>query len=232
MIQDELKKTSTPALPRLNYPGSYFISFEGMEGAGKSTQIPLFKEFIEKNFPLKVSVFREPGGTEWGEKLRQIMLEQKKPVHPISEIYLFASSRAQLLSEKVLPLLQQSGNMVIMDRFIDSSLVYQGIARKLGIDTVLSIHQYPPLNIFPDLTWFLDLPLEISLQRMKNRKNLDYFESSDEEFFKDLNSGFKSLLTRFKERILPIDGNQSEQEVACSIQEKWVEWNSKFKKFN
>ena len=135
-----------------SYKNTYLISFEGIEGSGKSTQIKKFTEYL-KSKNQDVHYFREPGGTKFGEKLREAILDSDSPIHPLAEANLFAASRAQLLSEKVIPLLEKENQIIILDRFIDSSIAYQGIARNLGIDTILDLHKRYPLNLTPHCTF-------------------------------------------------------------------------------
>lgn len=198
-------------------PGSYFISFEGIEGSGKSTQIKLIENKLrEKN--LNVITLREPGGTKFGEKLREAILESKEPLHPLAECHLFLASRAQLLKEKVLPFLLQPGHVVILDRYMDSTLAYQGKARKLGYELVLDLHKNDPLNLMPHRTYFLDISLETSMQRQAARgQNKDYFESENHQFYSDLVQGYRDMANLFPERILQIDATKTMEEVHQSI---------------
>ena len=139
---------------KLSWPNNFnssaskglFFTFEGIEGAGKSTQIKLLTEKLENN-GMNVLCVREPGGTRFGEKLRQAILHSTKPLHPYSEALLFASSRGQLLHEKILPHLEKEKSVVICDRYIDSSLAYQGFAREFGMDKILQVHSRAPLTL-------------------------------------------------------------------------------------
>jgi dTMP kinase len=199
-------------------PGSYFISFEGIEGSGKSTQIKLIEESLrQKNF--NVTTLREPGGTKFGEKLREAILESKVPLHPLAECHLFLASRAQLLKEKVLPLLLQPGHVVILDRYMDSTLAYQGKARRLGYDVVLNLHKNDPLNLMPHRTYFLDISLEASMHRQAVRgQHKDYFESENHQFYSELIQGYRDMANLFPERILKIDATKSMNDVQSLIQ--------------
>jgi len=145
-----------------------FISFEGIEGAGKSTQIKLLTEKLEKQ-GMNVLCVREPGGTRFGEKLRQAILHSTKPLHPYSEALLFASSRGQLLHEKILPHLEKENSVIICDRYIDSSLAYQGLAREFGMDKILQIHSHSPLTTLPHLTFYIQISVECSFERQTTR---------------------------------------------------------------
>lgn len=198
-------------------PGSFFLSLEGIEGSGKSTQIKEIENFVtQKGF--RVLTLREPGGTGFGEKLREAILTSQTPLHPLAECHLFLSSRAQLLKEKILPFLLQPKSVVILDRYVDSTLAYQGKARKLGYETVLTLHQHDPLNLLPHRTYFLDISLETSLERQKARGNAkDYFEQEKNEFYQNLVDGYRELSGLFSERILKINAEASPDEVSIVI---------------
>jgi dTMP kinase len=211
----ELAKSLRPP----GFPGSYFISFEGIEGAGKSSQIAKVSQFLDEQ-GFNVMVLREPGGTSFGERLRSAILNSSSEIHPLAEAHLFASSRAQLLSEVTLKELDQGNTIVIYDRYIDSSIAYQGVARGLGIEPVLNMHQHFPLHIVPHKTFYLRIPLETSYVRQQQR-NLpkDYFESKGTNFYENLIKGYDAAADLFPERIEVIDGNQSEEVVFESIKE-------------
>lgn len=200
-------------------PESFFISLEGIEGSGKSTQIKHLEEIL-KNKGFRVLTLREPGGTEFGEKLREAILKSSAPLHPMAECHLFLASRAQLLKEKILPFLLVPKSVVILDRYIDSTLAYQGKARKLGIQTVLELHRHDPLNLLPHRTYFLDISLETSLERqLKRGQEKDYFESEKTEFYSNLIDGYREMANLFPERILKIDASVSPEAVAKIIDE-------------
>ncbi|HLE09931.1 MAG TPA: dTMP kinase [Bacteriovoracaceae bacterium] len=189
-------------------PTSHFISLEGIEACGKSTHITGLKDyFLKKGFA--VTIVREPGGTIFGEQLRQAILSSQFPIPPIAEAYLFASSRAQLLAEKILPLLSQDRQIVICDRFIDSSISYQGVARNLGVATILDIHKYPPLNVLPHFTFYVKINLETSFRRQELRNSKkDYFEAEKVDFYKKIIEGYEQAAQLFPQRIKTIDGEQ------------------------
>ncbi len=194
-------------------PGSFFLSLEGIEGSGKSTQIQEIEKFVQSK-GLRVLTLREPGGTLFGEKLREAILNSDTPLHPLAECHLFLASRAQLLKEKIQPFLLRPGSVVILDRYIDSTLAYQGKARRLGYETVLTLHQHEPLNLLPHRTYFLDISLETSMERQKARGNQkDYFEAQHQEFYQNLVDGYRELSKIFSERILTINAERSPAEV-------------------
>lgn len=191
------------------FPGSYFISLEGIEGAGKSTQIIKLKEYLEsKDF--RVLVLREPGGTIFGEKLRSAVLASNKELHPLAELNLFASSRAQLLYEVTLNELNVPGTIIIYDRYIDSTIAYQGVARELGVGAVLTNHMTFPLSLSPHLTLYLRIEPELSLERQKMRNApKDYFEKRGVEFYSKLVAGYDQAAELFPDRIVTIDASPS-----------------------
>jgi dTMP kinase len=198
-------------------PGSLFLSLEGIEGSGKSTQIKILESFLQSKGHRTLTL-REPGGTNFGEKLREAILQSQVPLHPLAECHLFLASRAQLLKEKILPFLLEPKSVVILDRYLDSSLAYQGFARGLGLETVLTLHQHHPLNLVPHRTYFLDINLETSLQRQKARGQAkDYFESEKTEFYQKLIDGYRTLAQEFSGRILKIDASVCEDNVTSVI---------------
>jgi len=212
ITQELLNSFRAPA-----FPGSFFLSFEGIEGAGKSTQIIRLKKHLEdKNF--RVLVLREPGGTPFGEKMRQAILETKTEITPLAEAHLFASSRAQLLSEVVLKELAVPNTVIICDRYIDSSLVYQGHSRGLGVAEVLNIHNAFPLNLVPHLTFYLRIDVETSEKRQKMRNApKDYFEAKGVEFYKKLVVGYDLMAELFPNRILKLNAEVTLDEMTMTI---------------
>lgn len=219
-LSKDLLESFRPA----NYPNSFLISFEGIEGSGKTTQIEKLKSyFISKN--KNVFCFREPGGTKFGEKLRSAILESDAPVHPIAEAYLFAAARAQLLQQEIIPNLQKENTIVILDRYIDSSIAYQGHARGLGIEQILNIHRPAPLNMATNLTVYLHIDLETSMERQNKRGNQkDYFEKEAHNFYQKLIQGYDLAAKTFPERIAIIEANKDieiiHNEIIKSIENK------------
>lgn len=200
-----------------------FISFEGIEGSGKSTQIKLLTKYLNTNTDYQVHYFREPGGTSFGEKLRDAMLGSNSSVAPLAEAHLFASSRCQLLFEKVLPLEGSKKNIVIYDRYLHSSIAYQGFGTNLGPQTVLELHKHYPLNLIPHLTIYLEIDVHTSKLRQNKRNNQkDYFESKSENYYLNLIQGFNYCKKEFPS-FKTINGNQAEtivhQEIVKLIRE-------------
>jgi dTMP kinase len=205
--------------------GSLLLSFEGIEGSGKSTQIKNIEAYYKERGK-EVFYFREPGGTKFGEKLREAILNSDAPLAPIAEANLFASARAQLLFQEIVPKLEQENTVVILDRYIDSSIAYQASARGLGLETILQLHQHPPLNTMPHCTFYLSIDLETSFERQQKRGNeKDYFEKENTDFYQKLIEGYELASETFHHRIVKIDGSKSPDEVFAQIKFKLEELN-------
>lgn len=199
------------------FPGSYFLSFEGIEGAGKSTQIQSVIDYLEKK-GMRVLIVREPGGTSFGERLRQAVLGANHDLHPLAEAHLFASSRAQLLHEVVMKELGVPGTAIICDRYIDSTIAYQGLARDLGASTVLELHRAFPLCLVPHLTFYLRIGVTTSHARQKMRNApKDYFERQGNSFYEKLVEGYDLAAQLFPNRISVIDGERDFDAVNVDI---------------
>lgn len=210
---------------------SYFISFEGIEGAGKTSHMAKLKNDLEaKGF--KVLLIREPGGTPFGEKLREAILSSSEKLEAIAEAYLFASSRAQLLKEVILPHLSKDRHIIICDRYIDSSIAYQGVGRNLGIENILSIHNHFPLTVLPDMTLYIKISVTTSMNRQQNRGGKkDYFESETIDFYNRLVKGYDMAEKFFPDRISIIDGENDMESVYQDIKNKVFEMvNSTYEK--
>ena len=184
-----------------------FIVMEGPEGSGKTTQINLLKEYLEEA-GYECLITREPGGTVIGEEVRQLILNpEHKEMSPVTEMLLYAASRAQLVHEVIGPALEE-GKIVISDRFVDSSIVYQGIARKLGISTVSAVNA-PGIGIYrPDGIFFIDLSEAEGLRRKKEQKNLDRMEQEGIDFHHMVSEGYRKVLSGRPE-VMKIDGGRS-----------------------
>ena len=182
-----------------------FISFEGIEACGKSTQLQYLQDAAQREH-LKFTFVREPGSTAFGEHLRNAILASQEALDPMAEACLFAAARGQLLTQSVLPALQQN-QVVIADRYLDSSLAYQGMGRQLGLATILQIHQFYPLNTLPHLTFYLRITPELSLQRQKQRATqADYFEQQNRNFYQQLVAGYDQVAKIFPQRVVVLDG--------------------------
>ena len=184
-----------------------FIVMEGPDGSGKTTQINLLKEYLEEA-GYECLITREPGGTVIGEEVRQLILNpEHKEMSPVTEMLHYAASRAQLVHEVIGPALEE-GKIVISDRFVDSSIVYQGIARKLGISTVSAVNA-PGIGIYrPDGIFFIDLSEADGLRRKKEQKNLDRMEQEGIDFHHMVSEGYRKVLSGRPE-VMKIDGGRS-----------------------
>ena len=192
-----------------------FITMEGPDGAGKTTQINLLSDYLKEN-GYEVLITREPGGTVISEAIRRLLLDPSHTeMKPETEMLLYASARAQLVHEVIGPAIE-SGKAVISDRFVDSSVVYQGIARGLGIDTVYAVNRPAIGNYLPDVTFLLDLSAETGIARKKEQAELDRMEREALDFHKKVAEGYRTLATRDPERIFKIDATLP-IEVICDM---------------
>lgn len=182
-----------------------FISMEGPDGSGKSTQIGLLEKHLRDVGYDEIVITREPGGTRISEAVRGLILNKEyTEMGYMTEAMLYAAARAQLVSEVIAPALE-AGKAVISDRFVDSSVVYQGMARGLGVENVYNINLYATQGIMPDITIHLDLPAEIGLGRAKGRAELDRMELESVEFHNKVAQGYRDLAGISPDRIKTID---------------------------
>lgn len=183
-----------------------FIVMEGPDGSGKTTQINLLEQYL-KEAGYECLITREPGGTVIGEEVRELILNPEyKEMSPVTEMLLYAASRAQLVHEVIGPALE-AGKIVISDRFVDSSIVYQGIARNLGISTVAAVNA-PGIGIYrPDGIFFIDLSEAEGIRRKKNQKKLDRMEQESIDFHHLVSEGYRKVLAERLE-VIKIDGGK------------------------
>lgn len=204
------------------------ISFEGSEGSGKSTQIARLAEHFQQT-DREVITTREPGGTEIGEQIRNIIVHNSKgdEMCAETELLLFAAARAQVVREVIAPALSR-GAVVLSDRFLDSSTVYQGIARNLAADPVAQINRFAVGNVMPDLTVVIDVPTEVSLARLKQRASdlPDRMERENVDFYNKVREGYLVLAKGMPERFLVIDGTKTQDSIAKKI---WAEVQARLK---
>ena len=195
-----------------------FISFEGPEGAGKTTALMNVYERLKAD-GRQVIVTREPGGITISEKIRSIILDNDhEEMDGRTEALLYAAARRQHLVEKIEPALRQ-GRIVLCDRFIDSSLAYQGHARGLGMEEVLAINKFAIGETMPDLTIFFDIPPEAGLARIASNENREQNRLDNEslQFHHEVYEGYQQVLQRYPERIRSVDASLSEKEVAEKV---------------
>jgi dTMP kinase len=189
-----------------------FITFEGPDGSGKTTVATAVCERLQKQ-GYEVVHTREPGGIEISEEIRNIILDPKNTAMDArTEALLYAASRRQHLVEKVFPA-TKAGKIVICERFLDSSLAYQGYGRQLGFDEVLSINLFAIENTYPDMTIYLDVDEEVGLARLKDRSFKDRLDQESIEFHHRVSEGYKEVLRRFKDRIEIIDASKDKETV-------------------
>ena len=183
-----------------------FITFEGIDGSGKTTQIGLLNSFL-KQLGFDVVVTREPGGTDIGDKIRKILLDSKNiQMSYRAETLLFLASRAELVSKVIQPSLIQ-GKIIICDRFFDSTIAYQGIARQLGAEKILDMSLWATENIIPDLTFLLSIDVWECENRLKNgKKKKDRIEKEEVDFKSKIQEGYMQLAGKNKERFVIVDG--------------------------
>lgn len=199
-----------------------FITFEGGEGCGKSTQIATLKARLEAIGKTVVQT-REPGGTALGESVRNLLQydDAGQGMSPEAELLLFAASRAQHVRELIAPAIAE-GQIVLCDRFLDSTTVYQGVARAIDSKKVDTINQFAIGDTMPDLTILIDLPPEIGLARVHARSDgkLDRMENEAIEFFQAVRQGYLDLAKSEAKRFLVLDGSQSVEELETQIWQK------------
>ena len=190
---------------------SLFITFEGIEGCGKSTQARMLKEFLVKEGK-SVFLTREPGGPKIAEEIREILLSvENKEMLPQTEVLLYMASRSQHTGEWIIPELEK-GKIVISDRYYDSTFAYQGAARKINGKLIDTIRRYATFGLIPDITFLVDLPEEIGLSRILV-KDADRLEQESMEFHKRVRVGFLDLAKKEPERFVVLDGNKSIKEI-------------------
>jgi dTMP kinase len=194
-----------------------FITFEGGEGCGKSTHIDRVVARL-RGEGRSVILTREPGGTQIGEQIRHVLQYSQKSAAmlPETELLLFCASRAQLVREVIAPALR-SGQIVICDRFHDSTTVYQGIGRKLDPSSVAAINSFAIDDCRPDLTFVIDLDPRIGLERARGRELFDRMENQSLEFYQRVRQGYLDLAKREPARVKIIDGSQSIDVVQAQI---------------
>ncbi len=191
-----------------------FISLEGGEGAGKSTMIPFLQRYLEEQGH-EVLVTREPGGIDIAEQIRRVILDPKNTrMDARTEALLYAAARRQHYAERVIPALEQ-GKVVLCDRFIDSSLAYQGYARGLGVDAVYSINRFAVEEGLPDATLYFDIQPELGLSRIEadQQREVNRLDLEKLEFHHKVREGYLQLIQRFPDRIHLIDASPSIERV-------------------
>jgi len=191
-----------------------FITFEGVDGAGKSTHIAAFADSLRRHGK-NVITTREPGGTALGEKLRELLLQE--PMHLETEALLMFAARREHLAQVIVPSLAR-GDWVISDRFTDATFAYQGGGRGLSIDKLTQLEQWVHGDMQPDLTLLFDVPLEVARERLQKTRDLDKFEQEQEDFFVRVRQVYLQRAAQFPKRIRVIDSTKPIDEISREIQ--------------
>ena len=194
-------------------PGK-FISFEGVDGAGKSTHVEAVAQYL-RDRGLNVVTTREPGGTPLGEKLRELLLHES--MHLETEALLMFAARREHIAKIILPAIHR-GDWVISDRFTDASFAYQGGGRRLALDKLQSLEQWVHANLQPDLTLLFDVPLEVARERLSAGRALDKFEQEKDDFFERVREVYLMRVRSFPSRIKIIDGTRPVAEVSAQVE--------------
>lgn len=194
-----------------------FITLEGLDGCGKSTQVELLAEFL-REVGFSVIVTREPGGCQISEAVREILLDPASTgMTAETEALLYTAARAQHVAQVIAPALA-AGDVVISDRFLDSSLAYQGSGRRLGMDNVVALNESAVAGVMPDLTFFLDVAPQAAFARME-RESHDRLEMQDPDFYEAVYAGYLKLCEEYPERLRRIDASGSTVETQARIRE-------------
>jgi dTMP kinase len=188
-----------------------FITLEGIDGAGKSTQLAWIADFL-RGRGVNVVVTREPGGTQLGEKLRTLLLDNRLTMHPETETLLMFAARREHLDKVIFPALAR-GDWVVSDRFTDASFAYQGGGRQVDGAKLENLEQWAQGVFQPDLTLYLDVPVALGQQRTASIKSADRFEREQTEFFQRTRLAYLARVEKYPERIHLIDAGQSLQQV-------------------
>jgi dTMP kinase len=202
---------------KLNRRG-IFISFEGVDGSGKTTQTNMLSAHLIKD-GIDVVVTREPGGTRIGERIRDILLDPKlQEMSPMTETILYAADRAQHAAEVIRPALN-AGSIVICDRYIDSSLAYQGVGRGLGIEGVRNLNEWATNDLYPNLTILIKVPFEAGLKRLPLDR-MDRMEMQSESFHASVQEAYFTLAKFFSQRVVIINGEEKPEVVHHYVMEE------------
>lgn len=190
-----------------------FVTFEGLDGSGKSTQATLLHEYLASTGRQAV-LTREPGGTPLGEEIREFLLHKQIDITPWAEAAMFAAARAELVDRVIQPALER-GEDVVCDRYIDSSLAYQGIARNLGMDRVLELNLQATRGLLPDRTFLVQVDAGEAERRREGEP--DRIEREDDSFRARVEAGYRELATLFPRRVVQVDASRPAEEIAILI---------------
>jgi len=190
-----------------------FITFEGADGSGKTTQLKMLEEYLKSKNKDFITT-RDPGGTRLGTKLREILLNYDGKIAPFCELFLYLADRAQHVDEVLIPSLN-NGKIVLCDRYIDSTLAYQGYARGLNTDEIINLNNLVTHSLIPDLTLLFDIETGIAMKRIGDHK--DRLESEAAHFHEKVRMGYLDLAKKDPERIIVIDASKSIDEVYSKV---------------
>lgn len=191
---------------------NYFISFEGIEGVGKSTAIKFFTAQLSLR-QIDFVLNREPGGTEISEDIRRVLLHHhQEPMYLDTELLLMFACRAQNIAQVIKPA-QSKGQWVISDRFTDASYAYQGYGRGMSLSKIAALADWVHGDLQPDITFLLDAPVQVGIERLRNRRSKDRIESERLEFFERVRQGYLQLAAQAPQRFRIIDADQPMNEV-------------------
>lgn len=197
------------------YPGK-FITFEGVEGVGKTTQCARLRRYLEEQGK-EVVLTREPGGTPLAESIREVVLDREdEAISPEAELLLMFAARAVHLNNKIIPALER-GAWVICDRFTDATIAYQGFGRGQSLEFIQILAENVQHSLWPDLTFLLDAPIELGLERVAKRGESNRFETEKLEFFTKVREGYLYLEKKYPERINSVDAVQNMDSVTADI---------------
>jgi len=193
-----------------------FITFEGIDYSGKSTQAKLLYEYLQSK-GIKSLLVREPGGTKISEKIREILLNREHlEMLPLTEFFLFSASRSQLVNEVIKPNLKR-GVVVICDRYYDSSSAYQGYGGKLNVKKIFEVNDFATSGLKPNLTFFIDIPPKKAFARALEKHTLDRIENKQLSFYNSVRKGFKEIANKNKKRFIEINGSRTVEEIQKEI---------------
>lgn len=195
-----------------------FISFEGIDGSGKSTQLLLLRDVLEQGGSTVMTI-REPGATLLSESIREILLSTKQTITPTAELLLFSAARTQLVEKVIEPALEQ-GTIILCDRYVDSTTAYQGYGRMLDMESVKSCNRIATRGVMPSVTFFIDVAFEQAQQRMQfdaGAGEPDRMERAGREFFERVREGYLAIAKEDPERMIVIDGGRDRSAIHHDI---------------
>ncbi|MDA8792464.1 dTMP kinase [Bacteriovoracaceae bacterium] len=205
-----------------NFLNAKIISFEGIEACGKSTQIELLKEYLDEN-KITYLALREPGSNDTAEKIRDLLLNKDLKKDPLTEILLFMAARRELFIDQIVPNLNKK-KVFILDRSIDSTLVYQAMAHDLDWEYFYGLHEELNLCIVPHRTFYFQMNYENSIERQKTRnQEQDYFEQKPKRYYTKLISGYDYLSQRFPDRFVTINADETIQSISTKVRKVVME---------